>query len=85
MAGKLNQLNARQVETLKEPGRYSDGGNLYLSISPNGGKRWIFSYRFGAPKPAARTTAMSWGWAAQRRGKCLSRMRGPRPMRRGGS
>lgn len=46
MAGKLN---ARRVETLSEPGRYSDGGNLYLHISPNGGKRWIFAYR-GAPK-----------------------------------
>lgn len=43
MAGRLN---ARKVETLNEPGRYSDGGNLYLSISPNGGKRWTFFYRF---------------------------------------
>ncbi len=34
MAGKLN---ARRVETLTEPGRYSDGGNLYLFITPNGG------------------------------------------------
>lgn len=44
MAGKLN---ARKVETLTEPGRYSDGGNLYLFITPNGGKRWTFLYRFG--------------------------------------
>ncbi len=61
MAGKLNQLNARQVETLKEPGRYSDGGNLYLSISPNGGKRWIFSYRFGAPKPGSKNNRYELG------------------------
>ena len=45
MAGKLN---ARKVETLTEPGRHSDGGNLYLSISPNGGKRWTFFYRFAS-------------------------------------
>jgi integrase len=44
MAGKLN---ARRVETLTRPGRYSDGGNLYLRISPNGGKRWSFFYRTG--------------------------------------
>ena len=50
MAGKLN---ARQVETLTEPGRYSDGGNLYLFITPNGGKRWVFAYR-GAPKPGSK-------------------------------
>lgn len=46
MAGKLN---ARKVETLTKPGRYSDEGtpNLYLRITPNGGKRWTFFYRFG--------------------------------------
>ena len=47
MAGKLN---ARKVETLAKPGRHSDGGNLYLSISENGGKRWTFFYRFGGKR-----------------------------------
>jgi len=37
-------LNARKVETLTEPGRHADGGNLYLSISTNGGKRWVFLF-----------------------------------------
>lgn len=41
------KLNARKVETLTEPGRYADGGNLYLFISANGGKRWTFFYRLG--------------------------------------
>jgi Arm DNA-binding domain len=45
MARKINKLSARAVETLKAPGRYSDGGNLYLSISDNGGRRWVFMYR----------------------------------------
>ena len=45
MARKINKLSARTVETLKAPGRYSDGGNLYLSISDNGGRRWVFMYR----------------------------------------
>jgi len=47
VAGKLN---ARKVETLTKPGRYSDGGNLYLRITPNGGKRWVFFYRFGGTR-----------------------------------
>ncbi len=47
MARKTGILNARKVETLTEPGRHADGGNLYLFISPNGGKRWTFFYRFG--------------------------------------
>ncbi len=39
MAGKIWLPNARQVETLNRPGRHADGGNLFLSISENGGKR----------------------------------------------
>ena len=51
MARGINKLTARTVETLDKPGRYSDGGNLYLSISPNGGKRWTFLYRWqGKPR-----------------------------------
>jgi integrase len=46
MARKTGILNARKVETLTKIGRHADGGNLYLSISPNGGKRWVFLYRF---------------------------------------
>jgi integrase len=57
MAGALN---ARKVEALKEPGRYSDGGNLFLHISPNGGKRWIFAYR-GAPKPGSKNNRYEMG------------------------
>jgi hypothetical protein len=27
-------------------GRHADGGGLYLSISPNGGRRWVFLFRW---------------------------------------
>ena len=40
MAREVGLLNARKVETLSKPGRHADGGNLYISISPNGGRRW---------------------------------------------
>ena len=30
----------------RECGRHADGGGLYLSISPNGGRRWVFLYRW---------------------------------------
>jgi integrase len=46
MARKINRLNARSVATIKECGRHADGGGLYLSISPNGGRRWVFLYRW---------------------------------------
>jgi Arm DNA-binding domain len=46
MARKNNRLNARAAATITEHGRHADGGGLYLSISPNGGRRWVFLYRW---------------------------------------
>ncbi len=46
MARKINRLNARAVVTTTKSGRHADGGGLYLSISLNGGRRWVFLYRW---------------------------------------
>ena len=46
MARAINRLNARSVATLSENGRHADGGGLYLSISSNGGRRWVFLFRW---------------------------------------
>ena len=46
MARRINRLNARAVATLTKHGRHADGGGLYLSISPNGGRRWVFLFRW---------------------------------------
>ena len=40
MAGKLT---ARKVETAK-PGKYSDGGNLYLIVSKTGARKWVLRF-----------------------------------------
>src|SRR3954447_13414819 len=40
MAGKLS---ARKVETAKA-GKYSDGGNLYLIVAPNGSRKWVLRF-----------------------------------------
>jgi hypothetical protein len=45
MAREINRLNARSVTALQEVGRHADGNGLYLSISENGGRRWVFLYR----------------------------------------
>ena len=37
-------LTARQVETIKTPGRHADGGNLYLNVTASGAKSWVFLY-----------------------------------------
>jgi integrase len=46
MARSINKLSARAAETLSKPGRHSDGGGLYLSISGEGRRRWVFLYRW---------------------------------------
>jgi integrase len=44
MARAIHKLTAREAETISEPGRHSDGGSLYLSISGDGRRRWVFLY-----------------------------------------
>src|SRR5260370_33496152 len=46
MARKINRLNVRTVARIRKHGRHADGGGLYLSISPNGGRRWVFFFRW---------------------------------------
>lgn len=45
MARVIGKLTARTVQTLSKPGRHSDGGGLYLSISTDGRRRWVFFYK----------------------------------------
>ena len=40
MAGRLT---ARKVETAKA-GKHSDGGNLYLIVSPKGARKWVLRF-----------------------------------------
>ena len=47
----LNQLNARKVNTLNQPGRHNDGGGLYLKVRPTGAKSWVFLYRWREKRP----------------------------------
>jgi integrase len=46
MGRDINRLTARSVATIEKSGRHADGGNLYLSVSPNGGRSWVFLYRW---------------------------------------
>lgn len=41
----VNKLSARRVAALTKPGRHSDGGGLYLSISPSGAASWVFMWK----------------------------------------
>ena len=37
----MGKLNAAMVRGLTKPGRYGDGGTLFLNIAPGGSKSWI--------------------------------------------
>src|SRR5436190_19862278 len=48
MLRTLNRLKPLAVDKAKTPGRYSDGGGLYLIVKPGPRKSWAFIYRRGA-------------------------------------
>src|SRR5437016_26647 len=37
-------LTIKQVASELSPGRYGDGGGLYLQVGPSGTKSWLFRY-----------------------------------------
>lgn len=40
----INKLSATEVAKKTTPGRYGDGGGLYLQVSSYGSKAWVFRY-----------------------------------------
>jgi integrase len=48
MSRTLNRLKPLAVDKAKSPGRYADGGGLYLVVKPGPRKSWAFIYRRGA-------------------------------------
>jgi integrase len=40
----IEKLTAVQIARLSKPGRYSDGGGLYLQVAQGGTKSWVFRY-----------------------------------------
>ena len=45
MARQVDKLTARKVDTVKAPGRHSDGGGLYLNVTESGAKSWLFMFK----------------------------------------
>ena len=48
MSRTINRLKPLAVDKAKNPGRYADGGGLYLVVKPGLRKSWAFIYRRGA-------------------------------------
>lgn len=45
MAQTIGKLTALKVQRAKAPGMYSDGGGLYLQVTSESAKSWIFRYQ----------------------------------------
>ena len=46
MARTVGKLNPKTIAGALPPGRYGDGGNLYLIVDSTGAKRWMFIFRW---------------------------------------
>jgi integrase len=44
VARTSNRLTALKVEKSRQPGMYADGGGLYLRVTPEGTKNWVFRF-----------------------------------------
>lgn len=42
----LTDLKIRSLKPQEKPRRYTDGGNLFVEVRPNGSKLWRFAYKF---------------------------------------
>jgi hypothetical protein len=51
MARTIGKLTALKVGKAKEPGMYGDGGGLYLRVTEDGTKNWVFRFMLnGRPR-----------------------------------
>lgn len=46
MARELNRLPPRAALTITEPGRYADGGGLYLVVGKGASRKWVFRFKW---------------------------------------
>jgi integrase len=70
-----SKLTARKVETAK-PGKYSDGGNLYLIVSETGSRKWVLRFTWrGKPKEMGLGGAASVSLAEAREKAATARRR----------
>jgi hypothetical protein len=45
MTKKIHRLSAVKIASIKARGMYADGSGLYLQVSANGSRSWIFRFK----------------------------------------
>jgi integrase len=53
MSREIGRLSARRVSTISTPGRYHDGGGLYLQVTESGTRSWLYRYGTGTGEKRA--------------------------------
>lgn len=65
MARRLHLLSPKFIEHVEGPGRYADGGGLYLQVRPSKGggvtKSWLFRYMRGHRSKSGKPTSREMG------------------------
>lgn len=41
----INQLTSSKVQHISDKGRYADGAGLYLYVTVNGSKSWVYRWK----------------------------------------
>lgn len=54
MGTGIERLKSLVISRTLKRGYYADGGGLYLQVSANGNKSWVFRYRVRSPDPTKR-------------------------------
>jgi hypothetical protein len=50
VAQQINRLVARSLPGPDKPGRHNDGGGLYLNVSKQGSRSWVFMFKLDGNK-----------------------------------
>ena len=73
--GTTGKLTALKVERAKQPGMYGDGGGLYLRVTKDGARNWVYRYMLdGQPRWMGLGPLALYG-LAEARGKALDARR----------
>jgi hypothetical protein len=75
MANGIYRLSPKEVESLSEPGRYADGGGLYLWVRPSTRKSaipdsFVKSWLVRMQKDGRRRDIGLWGLSEAETGSC---------------
>jgi integrase len=75
MARTMGRLTALKVDKTKKPGVYADGGGLYLRVTPEGTKNWIYRYTLNGKARWMGLGALALNSLQEARGKALDARR----------